>query len=183
MGLFKFIKSVKEEMKKIENYKKMSVEELRELSDEDLREALSERLMAEEDNNEWEVKECISGFKGAKRVYYIVNYFDMEVQNGGLCQFFVNSSRDVAPYVLECLNKIGAVNFESILREFVEKHNINMCELDSFIIEDEDDYEAQVERYPFDDFDDMYYELYENESLEDILLEYAKKNLSDFESC
>lgn len=183
MGLFKFIKSVKEELKKIENYKKMSVTELRELSDEELREALSERLMAEEDNNEWEVKECISGFKGAKRVYYIVNYFDMEVQNGGLCQFFVNSSRDVAPYILKCLHTIGALNYEKLLKEFVEKNDIDLNDLESFMIEEIEEYEVQTQRYPFDDFDEMYYELYETESLEDMLLRYAKQNLKDFEEC
>ena len=183
MGLFNFIKSVREELKKIENYKKMSVEELRELSDEELREALSERLMAEEDNNEWDVKECVSGFKGAKRVYYIVNYFDMEVQNGGLCQFFVNSSRDVAPYILKCLETIGAVNYEKLLKAFVEENDIDLNDLDSFIVEEIEEYEAQTQRYPFDDFDDKYYELYETESLEDMLLIYAKQHLNDFEEC
>lgn len=181
MGLFKFIKSVREEMKKIDRYKKMTVKELQELSDEDLKSALSERLIAEEDRNAWEVSECLAGFRGAKKIYYIVNYFDMEVQNGGLCQFFVNSSRDVAPYVIESLNTIGAINYKKLLSDFVEKHNINLNELDSFMIEDVEEYEAQTERYPFDDFDDKYYELYENEPLEDMLLLYAKKNLDDFE--
>lgn len=180
MGLFKFIKSVREEMKKIENYKNMSVDELKKLSDEELREALSERLMAEEDKYGWEVNECLHGFKGAKRVYYIVNYFDMEVQNGGLCQFFVNSSREVAPYILKCLRMIEALSYEKLLREFVEKYDIDLRELESFIVEEIEDYEAQTERYPFDDFDNAYYELYEKEPLEDILLAYAKQNLGDF---
>ena len=183
MGLFKFIKSVKEELKRNKNCKKMSVDELRELSDEDLREALSERLRIQEDNNEWDVKKCVSDFKGAKRVYYIVNYFDMEVQNGGLCQFFVNSSRDIAPYILKCLLAIGAVNYEKLLREFVEKNDIDLNDLESFMIEEIEEYEAQTQRYPFDDFDDKYYELYETESLEDMLLIYAKQNLNDFETC
>lgn len=57
MGLFGFIKSVRNEMKKLDTYKKMTVEELKELSDDDLRSALSERLIAEEDRNAWEVRE------------------------------------------------------------------------------------------------------------------------------
>lgn len=180
MGLFGFIKSVRNEMKKLDTYKKMTVEELKELSDDDLRSALSERLIAEEDRNAWEVRECLSEFKGAKKVYYIVNYFDMEVQNGGLCQFFVNSSRDVAPYIIECLKIIGADSYKNLLSEFVEKHNINLNDLDSFMIEDVAEYEAQTERYPFDDFDDKYYELYENEPLEELLIVYVKDYLEDF---
>ena len=180
MGLFGFIKSVRNEMKKLDTYKKMTVEELKELSDDDLRSALSERLIAEEDRNAWEVRECLSEFKGAKKVYYIVNYFDMEVQNGGLCQFFVNSSRDVAPYVVESLNEIGAINYKILLSNFVEEHNINLSDLDSFMIEEVEEFEAQTKRYPFDDFDDKYYELYEKEPLEDLLISYAKKHLEDF---
>ena len=180
MGLFGFIKSVRNEMKKLDTYKKMTVEELKELSDDDLRSALSERLIAEEDRNAWEVRECLSSFKGAKKIYYIVNYFDMEVQNGGLCQFFVNSSRDVAPYVVESLNAIGAINYKILLNDFVEEHNINLSDLDSFMIEDVEEFEAQTKRYPFDDFDDKYYELYEKEPLEDLLISYAKKHLEDF---
>lgn len=30
--------------------------------------------------------ECLEVFQGAKRIFNIVNYFDMEIQNGGLCQ-------------------------------------------------------------------------------------------------
>lgn len=30
--------------------------------------------------------ECLEVFQGAKRIFYIVNYFDMEIQNGRLCQ-------------------------------------------------------------------------------------------------
>ena len=93
----------------------LTVEDLKKLSNEDLREALSERLIIEEDRNEWEVSECLINFKGAKKIYYIVNYFDMEVQNGGLCQFFVNSSRDVAPYIIECLKIIGADSYKNLL--------------------------------------------------------------------
>ena len=106
--------------------------------------------------------------------------FDAEMMNGGLCQFFVNSSRDVAPYVVESLNKIGAINYKILLSNFVEEHNINLSDLDSFIIEEVEEFEAQTERYPFDDFDDKYYELYEKEPLEDLLISYAKKHLEDF---
>ena len=106
--------------------------------------------------------------------------FDAEMMNGGLCQFFVNSSRDVAPYVVESLNAIGAINYKILLNDFVEEHNINLSDLDSFMIEDVEEFEAQTERYPFDDFDDNYYELYEKEPLEDLLISYAKKHLEDF---
>jgi len=29
-----------------------------------------------------------------QKIYYLVAYYDFEVGNGGLCQYFVNSSKD-----------------------------------------------------------------------------------------
>ena len=42
----------------------------------------------------------------AQRTVYILSIYDMEIQNGGLCQFFVNSSRSLAPYVGQCLKTV-----------------------------------------------------------------------------
>ena len=178
MGLFSIFKILWEEKKKAKKYAEMGFEELSVLSDDELLEALTTRMIAEEGN--MEVEECLQQFKGAKRIFYVVNYFDMEVQNGGLCQFFVNSSRNVAPYILECLNTIGASQYEKMLSEFVTEHGISMDNLDSFIIDDVDEFEEQTQRYPFDDFDDAYYELYEKEPLDRMLVNYAKNNLKDF---
>jgi len=182
MGLFKTItsifKAVKEEKDKEKLFLSMSYQELKDLDDELLFEALSCRILNEEES--MDVDECLDTFKGAKRVFYIVNYFDMEVQNGGLCQFFVNSSRMVAPYILNCLHEINAIEYETLLNGFISKHDISLNNLDSFILDDIDDYEKQVERYPFDDFDDKYYDLYEEHPLEKYLLEYCKKYLNEF---
>lgn len=168
----------KQKIKK--NHKKTDVKELKELSGDELRTVITEYLLAEEEKNGWEVEKCLKEFKGAKKVFYIVNYFDMEVMNGGLCQFFVNSSRELAPYISDCLHTIGATKYEKLYSDFVVKNNIDLRELDSFIIDEVDEYEAQTERYPFDDFDDKYYELYECESLEEMLVSYVKQNLDDF---
>lgn len=117
---------------------------------------------------------------GAKRIFYIVNYFDMEIQNGGLCQFFVNSSRLVAPYILECLIKINAVSYKELLETFIADNHISLDDLDSFIIDDVSQFEVQMSRYPFDEFDDSYYELYEKEPLENLLMNYARQHIDDF---
>ncbi len=178
MGIFGIFRAIAGEKKKVNKLEKIGAEELGKLSDDDLLEALSSKILMEEAN--LEVSECLKKFSGEKRVFYIVNYFDMEIQNGGLCQFFVNSSREVAPYILECLETIGATSYATLLSDFVTKNDISLDDLSSFITEDIDEYEEQTERYPFDDFDDAYYELYEKEPLERFLLEYVKRNLKDF---
>ena len=58
----------------------------------------------------------------------------MELQNGGLCQFFVNSSRSLAPYVDECLKMVGAEEHRKLFAEFVANNQIDLNNLDSFRI-------------------------------------------------
>lgn len=181
MGLLRYIsnmRSIKREMERIERYLHMTKEELGSLPDEELMDALSTILLNRE--GEMDVEECLQEFCGAVKISYIVNYFDMEVQNGGLCQYFVNSSRMTAPYILECMDVIGAVCYKDLLEKFISENDISLDDLDSFITEDIKDYQKQVKRYPFDDFDDAYYELYEDDPLEQYLLEYVRKHLEEF---
>lgn len=182
MKFFRFLKEMKQHKNKRKAYQAMSINELKELSTDDLFEAITERMSIEEEKYDYETNVCLNMFKNAKRVFYIVNYFDMEVQNGGLCQFFVNSSREIAPYLIECLHEIHAYDYEKLLSDFINTHHISLDALDSFIIDDIDDYENQTERYPFDDFDDAYYDLYEKNPLQDLLCEYIQKHLEDFAS-
>lgn len=178
MGILGLIKHIHKEKKREKQYCAMGIEQLAQLTNRELLQALSARILVEEAH--METKECLRTFKGAKRVFYIVNYFDMEIQNGGLCQFFVNSSREVAPYVLECLEVIGANEYKMLLHEFTTKNRISLVDLKSFNTDDIADYEAQTKRYPFDDFDDAYSALNEKKPLEVLLLKYSKKNLQDF---
>ena len=101
----------------------------------------------------------------------------MEIQNGGLCQFFVNSSRSLAPYIEDNLNKIGATEHKKLFTEFIENNNIDVNNLDSFIISDVEEYVAQTKRYDFDSFDNKYIEL---PTLQSYITEYIKTNIEQF---
>ena len=165
---------------KKKTYQTMTIEEFKLLSSNDLFDIIQNQMMTEEERCDFDPNVCLREFSGAKRIFYIVNYFDMEVQNGGLCQFFVNSSRIVAPFILESLHSIEAYDYEALLSSFINKHHISLNQLDSFITDDIDEYEQQTERYPFDDFDDAYYELYESNPLQHLLTKYIKKHIEEF---
>lgn len=108
------------------------------------------------------------------RTFYILSIFDMEIQNGGLCQFFVNSSRFLAPYVAECLETVNAGEHKKLFLEFVAENNIDLYHLESFEIEDVNDYAAQTKRYDFEAFDNAYGELVP------YMISYIKANISEF---
>lgn len=170
--LFTTIKSAKEHKKKMTAYLSLPPEELVLLDDESLLEVLDMLLYIDIDY------ENIGSLNAEQLTVATILSYDREVQNGGLCQFFVNSSRYFAPFVASSLEKIGAAKMLSLFSSFISDNSIDVSDLESFIVYDIEEYDAQTERYPFDAFDDAYYELYESEDIETLLLEYVRSNIN-----
>lgn len=160
-------KDIKRNGEMASKYLQMTPEELSALNDEELREAIDSVLVYYID------KDDIERLNEVQLTVVTVVNLDMEVNNGGLCQFFVNSSADFAPYVSESLRLIGAEKIKKLFDQFVEESGIDLADLSSFKIEDASEFEEQNNRYPFDAFDEAYYE---EEDLEVRLLEYVRKN-------
>ena len=187
MGLFKSIKilfrlikdapKIAEQIKaQQEEYLTLSTDALSALADDELFSAAVSRAEAIVDSYD-SVSEGFNALNEHQKVLYAVNYLEMEVNNGGLCQFFVNSSRTVAPFISDYLCIIGAEDHKTLFDTFVTKNQIDLTDLSSFEIRRTRDFEKQASRYPFDEFDDAFYGL---DTLETPLIAYIKKNISAF---
>ncbi len=163
-------------MEKQSAYREMHGEDLLALDDDDLFETVYFQNIEIADEAEDEDKE-LAQFSGERRVVYILSLFDAEVQNGGLCQFFVNSSRAVAPYVCEALKTVGASEHLKLFEEFITENNIDLSDLESFKVQSHRGYIKQTKRFDFDAFDDKYYDL---PALQESVVEYIKNNVSEF---
>lgn len=109
-----------------------------------------------------------------EKVFFVIYLYNLEIQNGGLCQFFVNSSRAYATLISEYLNAIGALDHKKLYDDFVKENNINLLDLSFFDMDDLAEYEAKANAYPFDSFDNTFCELTE---LEELLEEFMNKYL------
>ena len=101
---------------------------------------------------------------------------EAEVNNGGLCQFFVNSSSECAPYTSKALEVVGAISIKDLFDDFITTNNIDVNDLSSFKISSVDDFEEQTQRYDFDSFDEKFYE---ETSLHQQIIEYSRKNIDE----
>lgn len=163
-------------MSNYDEMKQLHGEDLLTLSDDDLFEAIYFQNIDIAEQAEDEDKE-LEQFVGPRKIVYILGLFDMEIQNGGLCQFFVNSSRIVAPYVSEALNCVGAEEHLNLFEEFISANNIDVSTLDSFKVSSTRGFIKQTKRYDFDAFDDKYYEL---PALQEKVVTYIKDNITEF---
>lgn len=183
MGLFSLIKQViafrkafKEQAQRGAAYLQMTTAELSELTDDEFFNAVWTRT----ENIVSSKEDLLEGFNSLneeQRIFYAVNYLEMEVNNGGLCQFFVNSSRMVAPIVSEYMGIIGATEHKKLYDTFIKKYQINTNDLSSFDCDTVEVFQSQYERYPFDEYDDAFYEL---EPLQKHLISFAKKHIDKF---
>lgn len=108
-----------------------------------------------------------------ERVLFVIYTYDYEIQNGGLSQFFVNSSREYAPFVSEYLEILGAKEHKKLFDEFIKANSINVCDLSAFKMRNEGEYDKLLNLYPFDSFDNEYSK---KEKLDKLLSEYSKAN-------
>ena len=97
--------------------------------------------------------------------------YDSEINNGGLNQFFSNSSREFAPIISDSLDKV--LKHKELFDNFIKENKIDLKKLESFDTDNVDEFIAQYDEYPFDEFDSEYYQL---ESLTNLILAYSKNN-------
>lgn len=149
-------------------YPLMSKEKLLTLDDDDFFEAMMLRCM--------EPPNGIRNFSATheQKTYYTLMNFLLEVENGGLCQFFVNSSGECAPYVSDSLEEVGALALKKRYDAFIADNQIDVNDLSYFRAESQRDYEALAQQFDFDSFDDAFYE---DDSLYDLIIRYARENI------
>ena len=115
----------------------------------------------------------ISQLDENEKIFYVLYYFNAEWQNGGLCQFFVNSSKRYAPLISEYLEIVGALEHKKMYDNFIKDNNINVYDLSFFTHDESTEYQDLCNAYPFDEFDDAFYDLGE---LDDFLEAFMKAN-------
>ena len=111
------------------------------------------------------------------KAFYVTVQYEAEVYNGGLCQFFSNSSRLVAPELSACLAEIGADAHKKLYDAFLLANGIDVHDLSSFDAENVSEYLAQEQRYDFSTFNQRFNEM---KPVQEYLTPYIKAHIQDF---
>ena len=109
MGLISTIFSNIKNMKKAKQYRTMGKEGVLALNDDDFYEAVE--CLCEDAVYDIQAPTLLE----EQILVYSLNSFMREVNNGGLCQFFVNSSSECAPFISKALEAIGALDIKKII--------------------------------------------------------------------
>ena len=161
-------------MKKM--YLEMTKEDLKNLADADLFEAVLHRTESVVDQYlNW--KDGVDALNPSQKIFYSVEWLVIEVDNGGIVQFFSNSSGMTAPFISEYLSLIGAYEHQKLYDDFILHHDIDVNDLSPFQLNDVSEFLKLYDKYDSDTFDHAWYEL---DSLERYLTQYLRELLADF---
>ena len=117
----------------------------------------------------------VSSMSPERQAAYTAACLELEVMNGGLCQFFANCP-DCVPYVPEALSAIGAEDHRKLYENFLSATGIDPLD-PVFHTEDMDEFSRLYELWPWEDFDDAYLSL---TPVPELLEAYVKSNPNAF---
>lgn len=148
----------------LSNKNTLNVDEILSMEDSDMYDALIMRFMNADPN----------ALNQKQRTIAALITFDAEMMNGGLCQFFANDYDGYAQYVSDALGEVGAIEMQEHYSSFVSQNKIDVTQMDSFRIVSIQDYMKQYARFPYEEFDNTFSDIYERENLGNLLISYVR---------
>ncbi len=114
----------------------------------------------------------------AQRALLVVLIFDMEIQNGGIAQYFWNTGPDYALLTSESLRIVGFNDVADLYERFVSENGITLAEISSYRerFPADEDWAEFTNLHPFDDFDDAYMEIWHETDFNQRLINYAAQH-------
>ncbi len=134
-------------------------------------------------DNDLELKygyECndISVFENMKithRNIYTLIWFDREIQNGGLGEYFFNVSNVTMRYLEKALEDVRALELLENYKSFMRDNNVVEA-INNITKRNVEEYTKFMSRFDFSNFNDLYEEI----NLRTFMANYIRNNIIDF---
>jgi len=122
----------------------------------------------------------VMSWNKSRQAIYMIWALEAEVNNGGYNQFYFNSSGQFYKHLPDVLKLVGANKFADLTQranETFEKENPKIIQHQDGTLEG---FSKSYDDNPLNKFDDEFYDLYKTENLQQIQLDYIRKNKKDF---
>ena len=112
---------------------------------------------------------------------FIVLILNMEIQCGGLAQFFWNNGALYAALVPDALTETGLEDVRELYESFLRENGITLDEIDA--LRETDPTMTEIySRHPFDEFDCRYMEIWAKTDLNQRFLDFAAQHPEIYEN-
>lgn len=124
--------------------------------------------------------ETVTTWNKSRQAIYLIWLLEGEVNNGGFNQFYFNSSGQFYKHLPEVLRLVGANKFASLTEKankIYEKENEKITKHQDGTIEG---FSKSYDDNPLNELDTEFYELPKKENLQQIQIDYIRKNKNEF---
>ncbi|SHM03981.1 DUF4375 domain-containing protein [Mucilaginibacter sp. OK098] len=161
-------------------YKKLTSEIINNSNDDQLLQIVFDNLSGKLSDDYTEEYEAVLTFSKAQQAIYIIWCLEAEVNNGGFNQYYFNSSGQFASLTPDALQLVGAHKFSALT---AMANNIYETEYSNITKYQDGTLEGFSKSYndnPLNEFDNEFYELYKVENLQQLQIDFIRRNLFNF---
>ena len=124
--------------------------------------------------------QAVTSWNKPRQAIYIIWALEGEVNNGGFNQFYFNSSGQFAELAPEALKLVGATKFADLVtraNSVYEKENEKITKHQDGTLEG---FSKSYDDNPLNKFDDEFYALSDQENLQQLQIDFVRKNKQFF---
>jgi hypothetical protein len=161
-------------------HKELTEEIIDTTSDENLLQVVFDNLSEKQPTNYEKEYETVMSWNESRQAIYMIWILEAEVNNGGYNQFYFNSSGQFYKHIPNALKLVGASKFADLAEranKTFESENEKITKHQDGTIEG---FSKSYDENPLNDFDTEFYELYQTENLQQIQVEYIRKDKTEF---
>ncbi|GGZ32436.1 hypothetical protein GCM10007049_27400 [Echinicola pacifica] len=161
-------------------YKELTEQIIDSTSDENLLQVIFDNLSEKQPTDYEKEYETVMSWNKSRKSIYMIWVLEAEVNNGGYNQFYLNPDGQFYKHLPEALKLVGASKFANL----TEKANKTFESEYEKITKHQDGtlegFSKSYDENPLNDFDTEFYELYKTENLQQIQVDFIRKNKKEF---
>lgn len=149
-------------------------------SDENLLQMIFDNLSEKQPADYEKEFESVMSWNKSRQAIYMIWALEGEVNNGGYNQFYFNSSGQFYKHLPDALKLVGANKFADLTKranETFEKENPKITQHQDGTLEG---FNKSYDDNQLNNFDDEFYNLYKTENLQQIQVDFIRKNKKEF---
>ena len=149
-------------------------------ADENLLQVVFDNLSEKQSIDYEKEYETVMTWNKSRQAIYMIWALEAEVNNGGYNQFYFNSSGQFYKHLPDALKHVGANKFSDLTKranDTFEKENPKITQHQDGTLEG---FSKSYNDNPLNKFDEEFYDLYKTENLQQIQVDYIRKNKKEF---